>query len=81
MLNICSGFVRGSVQVGDNLDRPELSVQLDLYMAQVQGEAEIWRRFGGGLDRNRALLGTAGNSMHDMQIAQGRINTGDCASH
>ena len=80
MLNICSGFIGGSVQVGYNLDRPEPSVQLDLHMAQVQGEAEIWRRFGGGSDRNRALLGTAGNSMHDMQIAQSRINTGDFVS-
>ena len=80
MLNICSGFVGGSLQVGYNLDRPGLSVQVDSHMAQVQEEAEIWRRFGGGSDRNRALLGNKGNSMHGMQIAQSRINTGDCAS-
>lgn len=80
MLNICSGFIGGSVQVGYNLGRPEQSVQVDLHMAQVQGKAEIWRRFGGGSDRNRALLGNKGNSMHDMQIAQSRVNTGDCAS-
>jgi len=42
--------------------------------------SEICRRFGGGSDRNRALLGQSCNSMHDMQIAQSRINTGDCAS-
>ena len=77
MLNICSGFVGGSVQVGYNLGRPEQSVQVDLHMAQVQGKAEIWRRFGGGSDRNRALLGNKGNSMHGMQIAQIRINAGD----
>ena len=80
MLNICSGFVGGFCQVGYNLDRPEQSVQVDLYMAQVQGEAEIWRRFGGGSDRNRALLGNKGNSMHGMQIAQSLINTVYCAS-
>ena len=80
MLNICSGFVGGSVQVGYNLGRPEQSVQMDLHMAQVQGKAEIWWRFGGGSDRNRASLGSQGNSMHSMQIVQCRINTGDCAS-
>jgi hypothetical protein len=80
VLNICSGFVGGSVQVGYNLDRPEQSVQVDSHAAQVQGEVDIWRRFGGGSDRNRALLGNPGNSMHDMQIVQGRINTGYFAS-
>ena len=80
MLNICSGFIGDSVQVGYNLGRPEQSVQMDLHMAQVQGKAEIWWRFGGGSDRNRALLGNRGNSMHDMQFVQSRINTGDFAS-
>jgi len=42
--------------------------------------AEICGRFGGGSDRNRALLGNRGNSMHDMQFVQIRINTGDFAS-
>ena len=79
MLNICSGFIGGSVQVGYNLGRPEQSVQVDLHMAQVQGKAEIWWRFGGGSDRNRALLGNKDNSMHGMQIAQSVVNTGDCA--
>ena len=80
MPNICTGFIGGSVQVGYNLGRAEQSVQRDLHMAQVQGKAEIWWRFGGGSDRNRALLGNKGNSMHIMQIAQRRINTGDCVS-
>ena len=80
MLNIRSAFVGGFCQVGFNLDRPEQSVQVDFRMAQVQGNAQIWRRFGGGSDRNRALLGNKDNSMHGMQIAQGRINTGYFAS-
>jgi hypothetical protein len=80
VLNICSGFIGGSVQVGYDLGRPERSVQMDVHMAQVQGKAEIWWRFGGGSDRNRALLCNEGNSMHGMQIAQGRINTGYFAS-
>jgi len=80
VLNICSDFVGGSVQVGYNLDRPERSVQVDLHMAQVQGEAKICRRFGGGSDRNRALLGNGGNSMHDMQSVKNRISTAYFAS-
>jgi ABC-type taurine transport system substrate-binding protein len=77
---ICSDFVGGSVQVGYNLDRPEQSVQVDSHVAQVQGEADIWRRFGGGSDRNRALLGNPVQPAHDMQIVQNRINTGYFAS-
>ena len=80
MLNICSDFVGGSVQVGYNLDRPEHSVQVDSHLAQVQEEVEIWWRFGGGSDRNRALLGNGGNSMHGIQIVQSRINTAYFAS-
>jgi hypothetical protein len=80
VLNICSGFAGGSVQVGYNLDRPEQSVQVDFHMAQVQGEAEIWWRFGGGSDRNRALVGNGGNSVHDMQSVQSRMNTAYFAS-
>lgn len=80
MLNICSGFVGGFSQVGFDLDRPEQSVQADVYMAQVQEQSEIWRRFGGGSDRNRALLGNKGTSVHDMQIVQSSINTACFAS-
>ena len=76
MLNICSGFIGGSVQIGYNLGRPEQFVQMGLHMAHVQGKAGIWWRFGGGSDRNRALLCNEGNSMHGMQIVQSRINTG-----
>ena len=80
MPNICSGSVGGSVQVAYNLDLPEQSVQVDLHMAQMQDEGEIWRRFGGGSDRNRALLGNKGTSMHDMQSVQSRINIAYFAS-
>jgi hypothetical protein len=75
VLNICSGFIGGSVQVGCDLGFPDQLVQMDLHMAQVQVKAGIWWRFGGGSDRNRALLCNEGNSMHGMQMAQGRINT------
>jgi len=80
VLNICSGFIGGSVQVGCDLGRPDESVQMDVHMAQVQGKAEISWRFGGGSDRNRALLCNEGNSMHGMQMVQCRTNTGDFAS-
>jgi hypothetical protein len=80
VLNICSDIVGGCVQVGYSLDCPEQSAQVVMHVAQVLEEGEIWRRFGGGSDRNRALLGNQGNSMHDMQIVQSLINTGDCAS-
>jgi hypothetical protein len=46
VLNICSGFIGGSVQIGYNLGRPEQFVQMDLHMAHVQGKAGIWWRFG-----------------------------------
>ena len=80
MLKNGSSFISGVAQVGNNLDRPEFCVQAVLHVAKVQGNAGIWWRFGGGSDRNRALLGNSGNSMHVMQIAQRRINTGDFAS-
>jgi hypothetical protein len=80
VLNVCSRSNGGFVQVGNNPDRPELSVQAVSLIAQVLGNAEIWRRFGGGSDRNRALLGNKGNSMHGMQMAQSRINTAYFAS-
>ncbi len=80
MLSICSGFVGGLCQVGFNLDRPEQSEEVVVQMAQVVEEGEICGRFGGGSDRNRALLGNEGNSMHDMQIVQSRINTACFAS-
>jgi hypothetical protein len=76
---ICESFADGFARIGRTLDRQELSLLTVLEIVEVQGKGQIWWRFGGGSDRNRALLGTAGNSMHDMQIAQCLINTGDSA--
>ena len=80
MLGLSSSLVGGFSQVGGNLDRPELSVLAVLEIAEVHGNAEIWRRFGGGSDRNRALLGNPVQPAHDMQIVQNRIDTGYFAS-
>jgi len=80
VLKACSNLVGGPVQSGDDLDRLEWTAQASLHIAKAQSEAEICGRFGGGSDRNRALLGNKDNSMHGMQIAQCRVNTGDCAS-
>jgi hypothetical protein len=77
---VCESFADGFAQIGRTLDRQELSVLAVLEIAEVHRNAEIWRRFGGGSDRNRALLGNQVQPVHDMQIAQGRINTGDYAS-
>ncbi len=80
MLKTCPTFVGVFSQVGFNLDRAGQSVQVVMHMAQKLEEGEIWRRFGGGSDRNRALLGNPVQPVHDMQMAQGRINTGYFAS-
>ena len=80
MTKICESFADSFARIGRTLDRQELSVLAVLEIAEVHGNAEIWRRFGGGSDRNRALLGNPSNSMHGMQFVQSRINTGDCAS-
>jgi hypothetical protein len=69
---ICSGFIGGFVQVGYNPGHPEQSVQMDLHMARVRGEAEIWWRFG---QESRSFV-HEGNSMHGLQIAQRCIHTG-----
>ncbi len=79
MLNNGSSFIGGMAHGGSYLDCPEPSVQAVLHVAEMRGYAEIWWRFGGGSDRNRAHLGNQGNSMRDMQFAQIRINTGDSA--
>ena len=79
MPNQSSTFV-GGFQIGKNLDRAEHSEQAVVQIAEVQGRSQIWWRFGGGSDRNRALLGNPAQPVHNMQIAQSRINTGDFAS-
>ncbi|MGA7446862.1 MAG: hypothetical protein WBW83_08540 [Terriglobales bacterium] len=80
MTKICESFADGFARIGRTLDRQERSVLTVLEIAEVHGNGEIWRRFGGGSDRNRALLGNKDNSMHGMQIAQRRINTAYFAS-
>jgi hypothetical protein len=80
VLDVCSSVIGGVAQAGDNLECLEFSVPTVLHITEVQGSPAIWGRFGGGSDRNRALLGTKGSSMHGMQFAQICINTGDCAS-
>ncbi len=80
MTKICESFADGFARIGRTLDRQELSVLAVFEIAEVHGNAEIWRRFGGGLDRNRALLGNPVQPAHDMQIVQNRINTGYFAS-
>jgi hypothetical protein len=76
---ICEGF-DGFARIGRTLDRQEFSLLPLLEIAEVHGNAEIWRRFGGGSDRNRALSGNPVQPVHEMQIAQSRINTGYFAS-
>jgi hypothetical protein len=80
VLGICSGFVSSFCQVGFNLDRPEQSAEVVVQMVQVLEQSEICRRFGGGSDRNRALLGNPAQPVHDMQNVQSRINTAYFAS-
>ena len=46
MTKICESFAGGFARVGRTLDRPELSVLAVLEIAEVHGNAEIWRRFG-----------------------------------
>jgi hypothetical protein len=65
---------------GSDSGFPERLVEGVFCAESGKGIAEIWWRFGGGSDRNRALLGELCNSMRDMHIAQSRINTGDFAS-
>ena len=80
MTKICESFADGFARIGRTLDRQELSVLAVLDIAELHGNGEIWRRFGGGSDRNRALLGNPVQPVHDMQIVQSRINTGYFAS-
>ena len=80
MLSTCSYLMGRFAKVAESLGHPEQCVEAVLHVSDEQGSAEIWRRFGGGSARNRALLGKSCNSVHVMHIAQRRINTGDCAS-
>jgi hypothetical protein len=77
---ICESFADGFARIGRTLDRQERSVLTVLEIAEVHGNGEIWRRFGGGSDRNRALLGNPAQPVHGMQNVQSRINTAYFAS-
>ena len=60
----------------------------ELCVARRSLRGRLWKsqkctemaKSGGGSDRNRALLGNKRYSVHGMQMAQGRINTGCFAS-
>lgn len=80
MPKACLNFVGGEITSGDNLDRLQSTAQVFVHSAKAESKATICRRFVGGSARNRALLGNRGQLVHDMQIVQSRINTGDCAS-
>ena len=80
MTKISESFADGFAQSSRTLDRQEVSVLAVLEIEEVHGHAEIWRRFGGGSDRNRALLGNPVQPVHDMQVVQSRINTAYFAS-
>jgi len=80
VIKICESFADGFARIGGTLDCQDLSLLAVLEIAEVHGNTEIWRRFGGGSDRNRALLGNPVQPVHDMQIVQSRINTGYFAS-
>ena len=80
MTKVCESFADGFARIGRTLDRQELSVLAVLDIAELHGNGEIWRRFGGGSDRNRALLGNPVQPVHDMQIVQSGMNTDDFAS-
>ena len=46
MTKICESFADGFARIGRTLDRQELSVLAVFEIAEVHGNAEIWRRFG-----------------------------------
>ena len=80
VLKIGSGFASGFARVRKDSDALGGLPAVLFRMAEVQESGDIWRRFGGGSARNRALLGRSCNSVQHMQMVQGRINTSDCAS-
>jgi hypothetical protein len=80
VLNSGSSLAGGVAQGWKKPGSPGALSAVVLHIAEANEDAEIWRRFGGGSDRNRALLGNKDNSMHGMQIAQCPINTGDSVS-
>jgi hypothetical protein len=77
---ICESFAGGFAQVGRTLDRPPQPIKGLLRMQKSGKVVEIYGRFMGGSDRNTSNSGRFVQSVQFMQIAQSRINTGDCAS-
>jgi hypothetical protein len=80
VLKIGSGVASGFARVREDSDALEGLPAVLFRMAQVQESRQIWRRFGGGSARNRALLSRSCNSVQHMQMVQSRINTGYFAS-
>jgi hypothetical protein len=80
VLNVRSSVVGGSPKLATIWAGGSPSAQALLHIADVPGTAEVYGRFMGGSGQNTSNSGHFGQSVHDMQIAQSRINTGDCAS-
>ena len=80
MTKICESFASGFARVGRTLDRPPQPAEGVLRMQKSGEVAEPYGRFMGGSDRNTSNSGRFGQSVQFMQMVQGRINTGDCAS-
>jgi hypothetical protein len=77
---ISESFAGGFAQVGRTLDRPPRPIKGLLRMQKSGKVAEIYGRFMGGSDRNTSNSGRFAQSVHFMQMAQCRINTGYFAS-
>jgi hypothetical protein len=77
---ICESFAGGFAWVGRTLDRPPQPVEGLLRVQKSREAVDLYGRFMGGSDRNTSNSGRFVQSVQFMQIAQSRINTGDCAS-
>ena len=80
MTKICESFAGGFARVGRTLDCSPQPVEAVLRMQKSGEVVQIYGRFMGGLNRNTSNSGRFEQSMHFMQMAQGRINTGYFAS-
>jgi hypothetical protein len=73
---ICESFAGGFAQGGRTLDRPPQPVEGVLRMQKSGEVVELYGRFMGGSDQNISNSGRFAQSVHFMQMAQVRINTG-----
>jgi hypothetical protein len=80
VLNSGSSIAGGVAKAWKQPGSPGALSAVVLHFAEAHEDAEIWGRFGGGSDRNRALLGNPVQPVHNMQIVQSRINTAYFAS-